>query len=248
MTFTAGLPAAVAVPCIVNVASASRRRVKHGHLSRGDDSARPQRGRAGAGSFCASFGYGRVSGATQIFDPDVGLAVMALRYASTRTRHMKERLARDKLVKRATARLQHGLETGAQAAAVAEDICVLIDVLGLGDDAEVLALRDRWNELVQAHCTDALATRTEYFIRLARSAGELLGEEILKLISLAKDLHVLQRLGMEAPRELLAECEQALRERIARQSGIKAVAVGLVRPWDRQLWCYELLLGSKVGA
>jgi hypothetical protein len=156
---------------------------------------------------------------------------------------MTKRYDRDQITKRVTAELQRGLDTAHRATSVGHDICVLMTVLGLSGDTAVEEMRNRWRMLVQTEFPDLVTTTAEYFVRLARNDGELAFEEIAKLISLATDLHVLDALGMVIPAELFAECTNALRERVARQRQIKAVASGLVHPWSRELWCYSLLLG-----
>lgn len=156
---------------------------------------------------------------------------------------MTEVFDRDEIVKRVGGALLRDVETAAQATSIAHDICVLLEVLGLRGDPEVDSLHGRWTLLVRTKFPDLVATRAGYLVRLARSDGQLSGEEVAKLISLATDLHVLGALGLGVPSELLTECAAALRERIIRQRQIKAIAVGLMRPWSRTLWCRELLLG-----
>jgi len=154
---------------------------------------------------------------------------------------MSDELDRDEILGRVVAALERGFTKASHGAAVANDLFLLREALGLAADPTVQRLVDTWRVRVNAARPDLLDTRIAYFLRLVRYPAPLLGEDVLKLMSLGEDIHALQSLGVPTPPGAMAECEAALREKLAEQPDIRGVASDFVRPWLSQIWCYRVL-------
>jgi hypothetical protein len=129
-----------------------------------------------------------------------------------------------------------------EAAAIAAEI-VALSARNPGLAHDIDSLKERFGRSLTAWGLDDLLPRQiQYAIRLARSEGDLLYEEMHKLFSLRDEIDALQSFGLRAEQELEQELEKALRDRFRRE-GSKAhlVAQDRFEEWKTGWWYTENL-------
>ena len=96
------------------------------------------------------------------------------------------------------------------------------------------------NSLVRWEKEDILTNQIEYAIRLARSDGDLIYEEMHKLYSLCDEVHALQKLGLFSQTEDISEFDEAIRNRLRNQKKLGQMVVDdKAEEWNRHLWWYQ---------
>lgn len=127
------------------------------------------------------------------------------------------------------------------------NLYLLIHVLELGSDVEVEGLRVEFCTLRDANDP---RTQTEgplgYALRLATADGELLDEELGKLLSLCDEAFELEALGASVDAGLRARVDERVRARFRTQrSAASYVATAKAKGWSRERWWYADLLGHR---
>jgi hypothetical protein len=141
---------------------------------------------------------------------------------------------------RVKAALAQPLKLHYQASSIALDLYLLRAVQGFANDAEVKELVARFRDLVHtAGLDDLLANQIRYAVRIAAADGQLLYEEIDKLMSLCDEIHALRGLGFFADEQSVEHFEAAVRARLrAQPKEARIVAEHQARDWNRSLWWY----------
>jgi hypothetical protein len=150
---------------------------------------------------------------------------------------------------RVVRRVREALDRAHRDGPVAEDLYLLVEVHGLGEDREVAELAARFRAAVAG--SDTLVRTLEYAVRLAGAPGDLLGEEMYKLVSLCDEAQALRYFGFAADPALEREFAREVRARFAVQRAAAHVAAQhLVEPWSRDRWWYaeNLSRAARRGA
>jgi hypothetical protein len=138
---------------------------------------------------------------------------------------------------RVVRRVRDALDRARLDGSLAEDLYLLVEVHGIGGDSEVAELVARFRAAVAG--SDALVRTLEYAVRLADAPGDLLGEEMYKLVSLCDEAEALRYFGFAADPALEREFAREVRARFAVQRGTAHVAAQhLAGPWNRDRWWY----------
>jgi hypothetical protein len=114
-------------------------------------------------------------------------------------------------------------------------------------DPDAVALRRELADVARASgLGDVADHQAAYAVRLARSPGDLIYEEMHKLLSLASETHALQGLGFPLSDGRREEMEAALRHRFSAQQRVARMAAeDKVDEANRHLWWFAELTGRR---
>lgn len=134
-----------------------------------------------------------------------------------------------------------------EVAQIGRNLFLLTFVVRHHRDAEVAALLSQFNTVVHsAGLLDLVARQMNYALRIAEADGELVYEELHKLLSLCDSVHGLAALGLPVDRQLQSRFENGVRTRLNRQvRAARMAAQDRVAEWSRLMWWYSELLDDR---
>ena len=133
-----------------------------------------------------------------------------------------------------------------QASSIGMNLFLLVHVLSYGEEDEVKDLLSNFRTLLPTWGFENLVSRQmNYAVRLAEAEGDLLYEELHKLLSICDEIHGLMKLGLAVQHELQEHFEVAVRNRLRAQGReARLAAEDKATEWNRASWWYSELLDS----
>ena len=125
---------------------------------------------------------------------------------------------------------------------VAMPFFLLVHVRGMAEPEVAEFYQQFWDKCRANGFDNLLEDQMSYGIRIARANGDVLYEEMHKLLSLCEDTYALEVLGFMVDQELRLEFVDAVRDRFSRQPRVaRMCAEDKLKEWSRDLWWNEIV-------